>query len=78
MATPSSNLAWKMPWREESGGLQSTGVAKSPIGLSNQTTIVIPFWWVETYYKMYFFGSSYNFVLKSILSDIRIVDPALF
>ena len=78
MATPSSNLAWKMPWTEESGGLQSMGGAKSPTGLSDQTTIVKPFWWVETYYKTYFFGSSYNFVLKSILSDIRIVAPALF
>ena len=77
MATPSSNLAWKMPWTEESGRLQSTGVTKSPTGLSNQT-IVISFWWVETYYKMYYFGSSYNFVLKSILLDIRIVALALF
>ena len=25
MATPSSNLAWRIPWTEEPGGLQSTG-----------------------------------------------------
>ena len=25
MATQSSILAWRMPWTEESGGLQSTG-----------------------------------------------------
>ena len=25
MAMPSSILAWKIPWMEESGGLQSTG-----------------------------------------------------
>ena len=25
MATPSSNLAWKIPWTEEPGRLQSTG-----------------------------------------------------
>ena len=25
MATPSSILAWKIPWTEESGGLQSLG-----------------------------------------------------
>ena len=25
MATHSSNLAWKIPWTEEPGGLQSTG-----------------------------------------------------
>ena len=29
MATHSSYLAWKIPWTEEPGGLQSTGVAKS-------------------------------------------------
>ena len=26
MATPSSILAWKMPWTEEPGGLQSMGL----------------------------------------------------
>ena len=25
MATPSSILAWRIPWTEEPGGLQSTG-----------------------------------------------------
>ena len=25
MATQSSSLAWKIPWTEETGGLQSTG-----------------------------------------------------
>ena len=25
MATHSSNLAWKIPWMEETGGLQSIG-----------------------------------------------------
>ena len=29
MATHSSILAWQIPWTEESGGLQSTGVVKS-------------------------------------------------
>ena len=29
MATLSSNLAWKIPWTEEPGGLQSTGLQKS-------------------------------------------------
>ena len=28
MATHSSYLAWKIPWTEETGGLQYTGVAK--------------------------------------------------
>ena len=29
MATHSSILAWRIPWREEPGGLPSMGVAKS-------------------------------------------------
>ena len=29
MATHSSILAWEIPWTEEPGGLQSTGVTKS-------------------------------------------------
>ena len=28
MATHSSILAWEIPWAEETGGLQSTGVTK--------------------------------------------------
>ena len=35
MATHSSILAWRIPWTEESGGLQSMGVAKSGIQLSD-------------------------------------------
>ena len=39
MATHSSILAWKVPWTEEPGGLQSfdwsLGVTKSQTGLSN-------------------------------------------
>ena len=35
MATHSSILAWKIPWTEESGRLQSLGSQKSPTWLSN-------------------------------------------
>ena len=34
MATHSRTLAWKIPWTEEPGRLQSTGVAKSRTRLS--------------------------------------------
>ena len=37
MAPHSSTLAWKIPWKEEPGGLQSIGVAKSWTRLSNFT-----------------------------------------
>ena len=35
MATQSSILAWEIPWTEEPGGLQTMGVAKSQIQLSD-------------------------------------------
>ena len=35
MATHSSILAWRIPWTEEPGGLQSMGVTKSQTRLSN-------------------------------------------
>ena len=35
MATHSSILAWKIPWTEEPGGLQSMGVSESQTRLSN-------------------------------------------
>ena len=35
MATHSSIPAWRIPWTEEPGGLQSMGVAKSQTGLSD-------------------------------------------
>ena len=37
MAPHSSTLAWKIPWTEEPGGLQSMGVAKSRTQLSDLT-----------------------------------------
>ena len=35
MATHSSILAWEIPWTEEPGGLQSTGIVKSLTRLSD-------------------------------------------
>ena len=35
MATHSTILAWRIPWTEESSGLQSHGVAKSQTWLSD-------------------------------------------
>ena len=37
MATHSSTLAWKIPWTEEPGRLQSRGVAKNQTRLSDFT-----------------------------------------
>ena len=35
MATHSSILAWRLPWTEEPGGLQSQGTAKGQTQLSD-------------------------------------------
>ena len=35
MTVHSSILAWKIPWREEPGGLQSIRLQKSQTGLNN-------------------------------------------
>ena len=40
MATHSRTLAWKTPWTEEPGGLQSTGVTKSQTRLGFELTCV--------------------------------------
>ena len=37
MATHSSTLAWRIPWTEEPGGLQSMGVTKNQTQLSYYT-----------------------------------------
>ena len=37
MASHSSTFAWEIPWTEEPGGLQSIGVEKSRIQLSDFT-----------------------------------------
>ena len=38
MATHSSILAWRVPWTEEPGGLQSTGSQKSQTRLKRLST----------------------------------------
>ena len=39
MATHSTILAWRIPWTEEPGGLQSVGSAKSPTTERLTTTL---------------------------------------
>ena len=41
MAPHSSTLAWRIPWTEEPGGLQPTGVAKSRTRLSDFTSLLV-------------------------------------
>ena len=44
MTTHSSTLAWKIPWMEEPGKLQSVGVTKSWTRLSN---FILPFSFIQ-------------------------------
>ena len=41
MATHSSILAWKIPWTEDPGGLQSMVSQKIQSQLSDQTTVLL-------------------------------------
>ena len=71
MAPHSSILAWKIPWKQKSGRLQSMVSQKSWIQLSNSTvaTIVILIW------KMRMFGQVCD---SSGLSSYDINAPSLF
>ena len=40
MATHSSTLAWRIPWTEEPGGLQSMGVTQSRTGLTQHAHLL--------------------------------------
>ena len=40
MATHSSILAWRIPWTEEPGGLQSVGVAKVGCNLASKPPLL--------------------------------------
>ena len=45
MATHSSILAWRIPWTEKPGGLQSVGSQR--VGHDRVTnTCTVPWWWV--------------------------------
>ena len=40
MVTYSSILAWKIPWAEESGGLQSKGLQRAGHGWETEQTLI--------------------------------------
>ena len=48
MATHSSIFAWRIPWTEEPGGLQSNQISKSQTRLSKTKQYV----WLELQYKL--------------------------
>ena len=49
MATHSSVLAWKIPWTEEPGGLQSRGVGKSQTELRAAHQLCTEFYQVSRF-----------------------------
>ena len=62
MATHSSTLAWKIPWTEEPGRLQTIGVAKSRTQLSD----VKKGWWGGTlkFFGLYFIQKEISHLQK--------------
>ena len=62
MTTHSSSLAWKTPWTEEPGGLQSMGSQKNQTKLNNSTT--------TTNFHSLDLGLRSNIYLKFILCNI--------
>ena len=63
METHSSTLAWEIPWIEEPGGLQSTGVTKSWTRLSDYAKI------------KYIYTSEYCAALKAVFEDYSFPCP---
>ena len=65
MATHSSILAWKIPWTEEPGGLQSMGLqrvghdwgtslhSKNKMKETQPQQYVLIFWWCPKFYKIF-------------------------
>ena len=76
MATHSSTLAWRIPWTEEPGGLQSMG-SQSRTQLSD-FTFTFPFHALEKvlFIYFYFIFKLYNIVL--VLPNIEMNPPQVY
>ena len=66
MATQSSTLAWKIPWTEEPGGLQSMG--SQIVGHDWVTSLSLSFQWVYSSFQGYFNHQLWIADLYSLLS----------
>ena len=53
MATHSSILAWRIPWTEEPGGLQSTGSQR--VGKTEQLTLSLHMFVFSAVFSCFFF-----------------------
>ena len=79
MATYSSILAWRIPWTEKPGRLQSTGSQRVRHDWSDWVHLhVFLDKWLVYYYKMLFFIPVIFFILKLPMFEINIAIPALF
>ena len=74
MATHSSILAWRIPWTEELGGLQSTGRKKS------DTTERLHFHFHLNGLVVFstFFNFSLNFAIRSSWSELQSAPVLVF
>ena len=62
MATRSSILAWRIPWTEEPGGLQPTGLQRVQHDRATNTLELLLLCWLHTHHFICFisFNPSYN------------------
>ena len=72
MAAHSSILAWRIPWPEESGGLQSMGSQKSQTRLRNEHLhLLLMQTWVEQKVQLGLTKGLSRFLRKPSYSDIK-------
>ena len=74
MATHSSILAWRIPWMEEAGGLQSMGFAKSQTWLSDFTfTLSVSGVSLQVHFLIWLcmYHSYIGFIIEALFSSIQ-------
>ena len=65
MTTHSSILAWKIPWTEEPGGLQTMGSQRDTSGHTH-TLICIHCSFADLYFLMFLKGTLSDFIVKAM------------
>ena len=69
MATHSNILAWKIPWTEETGGLQSTGLRRVRNNWTTKEQEKTSK--TEVYYQGFSFNSTFNFLFSEVMLKKR-------
>ena len=75
MAPHSNTLAWKIPWTEELGRLQSMGVARSQTRLRDFTTYIYIYKYIYIWVKQHIYMHTYCFCCLAAKSYLTLCDP---